>query len=214
MTPVSVKVGGAWKSAASVHTKVSGAWKTASDMPVKIGGVWKTGILASSSFESIATFTNPGSGTVTFSSIPQTYKHLQIRFNAFSAQSYEPRLRINGATSGYAYHKLEGQYDGTTNNVYVSGNTSTSLINIADTIGLDANYPTVGIIDINDYTNSSKNPVIRYLTGSNTNTYSYSWIQMGSGLYPTAGAVTELTLYLAGNTFTTGSTIALYGIKG
>jgi len=44
--PVSVKIGGVWKTASAVYTKINGAWKNASDMPVKVGGVWKTGILS------------------------------------------------------------------------------------------------------------------------------------------------------------------------
>lgn len=44
--PVSVKVGGAWKTANNVYTKVAGVWKTASDMPVKVSGAWKTNILS------------------------------------------------------------------------------------------------------------------------------------------------------------------------
>lgn len=48
--PVSVKVGGAWKTATAVYNKVGGVWKTASDMPVKIAGAWKTGILSAPNF--------------------------------------------------------------------------------------------------------------------------------------------------------------------
>ena len=169
---------------------------------------------AAGNFESI-TSSSGGSSSITFSSIPQTYKHLQIRFHLFSGQSYAPFLRVNGATSGYAYHLIEGQWNGSANNVYSYGYaTPNSSIGIADSIGLDSTYPTVGIIDINDYTASSKNPTIRYFSGQNTNSTGYNWIQIGSGLYTTAGAVTSLTLFIGGNTFTGESKVGLFGIKG
>jgi hypothetical protein len=179
------------------------------------------GIIASSklgvpatSYESIATATS-GSDTITFSSIPQTYKHLQIRFSLFSGASYSPSLRINGATSGYAYHNVKGVYDGSTNTVSAEGyGTPNSSIQFANSIGLSSTYPTVGIIDINDYTSASKNPVIRTLAGQDTNSTGYNWIQLSSGLYTTSGAVTSLTLFIGGNTFTGESVVSLYGIKG
>jgi hypothetical protein len=68
-----------------------------------------------SSFESIATATGTGSSaTITFSSIPSTYQHLQIRgiARATSGGETEPidlRLYFNGLTTGiYSSHALYG----------------------------------------------------------------------------------------------------------
>ena len=70
-----------------------------------------------SSFESIASTTLASdTSSYTFSSIPQTYQHLQLRFitrNAAAATGFgDFRLTVNGASSSYAWHKLSG--DGST----------------------------------------------------------------------------------------------------
>ena len=66
-------------------------------------------------FESIATTTvgSGGTGTITFSDIPQTYKHLQIRAfgqsNRASVSFDGAKMKINGdATSNYSNHGLTG----------------------------------------------------------------------------------------------------------
>jgi len=75
------------------------------------------GILASSrpaaaagDYESIATASGTGSNDeITFSSIPSTYKHLQIRGLAnASGTNALMAVRLNGNTSGYARHYLLG----------------------------------------------------------------------------------------------------------
>ena len=110
--PVSVKVGGAWKTATNVYNKVGGVWKTAADMPVKVGGVWKTGVLIQGAYESIATFTGNGTASsYTFSSIPQTYKSLQLRiFGSSSAAGTDFRhtsIRFNSDSgSNYVKHSI------------------------------------------------------------------------------------------------------------
>ena len=93
------------------------------------------GIIASSgaaagggtSYESISTVTvgSGGAADVTFSSIPATYKHLQIRGisrNSGSGISIG-RVRFNSDTgTNYARHTLEG--DGSSAGAFGSGTTS------------------------------------------------------------------------------------------
>ena len=78
------------------------------------------------SYESIASATGTGSsGTITFSSIPGTYQHLQIRINSRndSTDGATTTMRFNGDTgSNYARHYLYG--DGAT--VSASGNATTT----------------------------------------------------------------------------------------
>lgn len=170
-------------------------------------------------YESIATSTG-GSSSITFSSIPQTYKHLQLRITAFSGQSYAPQIRINGETAGYYYnHSLETQYSGGTSSInsYSGSGTSMSLFNSIGLLpGGGSGYPTVGIFDIYDYTNSSKKPTLSGYSGSATNRTSYDWLMFCSGLfnYSSGAAVNSITIFLGGNTFTSGTSIALYGITG
>ena len=56
-------------------------------------------------FESIATFSPTSGSSVTFNSIPSTYKHLQIRYAITTSAYADIRFRINGDTgSNYTYH--------------------------------------------------------------------------------------------------------------
>ena len=69
------------------------------------------------------------------------------------------------------------------------------------------------IVDILDYTNTSKNTTTRTLFGSDYNGSGQTAFL--SGLWINTAAVTSLTFVnLFGGDFTTNSQIALYGIKG
>lgn len=212
---VHVKVGGVWKTASAVYNKVGGAWKTASDMPVKVGGVWKTGTLVSSSFESIATFTGNGTAsTYTFSSIPGTYKSLQLRVNGLvSTNSGAIRMRVNGDTgSNYAIHRIYA--DGATVTAAGGGGANAGvLFNIVG--NTDPTYPTVGIVDFIDYASTSKNKTIKYIEAYSKNSTSGEEILLGSGVWLNTSAITSITVYSStGTNFSSGASFALYGIKG
>ena len=84
-----------------------------------LAGIYGTGAppIPPSSFESIATATGTGSsGVITFSSIPSTYKSLQIRYMSKDTNASDgvlnPKIQFNSDTgNNYAYHELRG--DGT-----------------------------------------------------------------------------------------------------
>jgi hypothetical protein len=163
------------------------------------------------SYESIATANGTGSsGTVTFSSIPSTYQHLQIRAivkNSSSASYANMRFNSDSATN-YNNHYLDG-----------SGASVTAGANVSDdklyfgytTISTDTNTFGVMVVDILDYANTNKNKTIRSLNGRDTNGSGY--IELASGAWRNTNAVTDISIFMANN-FTTGSTFALYGIKG
>lgn len=173
------------------------------------------------SYESIATVTGSGSsGTVTFSSIPSTYTHLQIRYIAKSTQggtaaSYIPTININGsAASAYANHALRG--DGAT--VAATGaatqtSISASYAVIPNSATAYANMHGVGIIDILDYTSTSKNKTLKLMTGVDLNNPGI--VNLSSGLwYATPTAITSVAINVPTGSWTTTSVFALYGIKG
>lgn len=179
------------------------------------------GIIASSvakaagSFESIATATGTGSsGTITFSSIPSTYQHLQIRFLAMSGSgSGGLNMTINGATSGYAFHYISGYGGG----VSASGSTSQSDIDFDQNIANSTSWPIVGVIDIHDYASTSKNKTVRAMVGQNDNastTSGFQAINLVSALYPATSAVTSLSFITNAASFSSNTRFALYGIKG
>lgn len=174
------------------------------------------GVTASSyglytAFDSIATATGTGSsGTITFSSIPSTYQHLQIRCNVIESPAGDTQiLRFNGDSgSNYARHNLYGQG---TSAVALASTSTTSIPVGPIQQGLDSTQPSPCIIDIHDYASTTKNKTVRVFTGIDKN--GSGDVTLTSGLWMSTNAITSLTISVPGN-FTTSSTFALYGIKG
>ena len=176
-------------------------------------------------FESIATVTvgAGGSPTVSFSSIPQTYQHLQLRgilksTNAGSVLN-SMWIQFNGDTgSNYSWHQLYGYYTGSTAS---SGGSASQTymypgyIPLTDSLGgLTANVFNGIVIDISDYT-SSKNKTMKVLSGFDfNNAYSYSGIiVVGSGAWYSTSAITSITFSTSGGNYAQFSSLALYGVK-
>jgi len=168
------------------------------------------------SFDSIATATGTGSSsTITFSSIPSTYQHLQIRGMGFGNSGGQLFLRINGDTgSNYTRHRVLGY----NSSVFASGETSQTSIRVCvDDISyasMGTLYPTVAIIDIHDYASTAKNKTVRTFGGIDSNSAGNSEIDLTSGLWLSTSAVTSISLVISAGSFTTNSTFALYGIRG
>lgn len=161
------------------------------------------------SFDSIASFTPTTATNITFSSIPQTYKHLQVRINGLTNNVSNIRVQLNGVTSGYASHYLNGT--GSAANTSFSG-TGTAGLGMAMNNGAGPTNPTVAIVDIIDYASTTKNKVMRGFTGRDRND-TFGEISLGSSLLVSTSAVTTVTV-TCDQTWTAGSVVALYGIKG
>ena len=170
------------------------------------------------SYESIATVTvgSGGASVMTFSSIPSTYKHLQIRI--FSRESLGTATggiyaQMNSDTgNNYTWHRLYG--DGITAN---AGGSSTgqpsSLAGITSTTNGSANVFVASIVDILDYTNTSKNKTIRSLTGFDYNGSGY--VGLHSGSWMSTSAVTTIDIKPdSGQNWQQYTVASLYGIKG
>lgn len=172
------------------------------------------------SYESIATAVGTGSsGTVTFSSIPQTYKHLQIRIIGRLSAAYDffsdARIYFNGVGgTSYTYHVLRGtgsaaeaaQAAGTANS-YILRSVSGALV--------AANVMGVGIVDIHDYTSTTRNKTIRAFSGGDSNSaVNNDGVGLSSGLFIDTNAVTSVSLQTDGGNWTNQSVFSLYGIKG
>lgn len=164
-------------------------------------------------YESIATASGTGSsGTITFSSIPSTYKHLQIRYIArtdFSTAGADFLYSINGNTtnSSYAYHRLGGE--GSV--AFAQSATSSRIVGINNGSTAGANMYAVGIMDILDYTDTNKNRTIRNLVGSDRN--GSGLVGLYSNLYMSTTAVSSISLITENGNWTALSSFALYGIK-
>jgi hypothetical protein len=74
-----------------------------------------------------------------------------------------------------------------------------------------ANAVNAGVIDILDYSSSTKNTTLRGLYGMNDNAIA---ICLSSGLYNQTTAVSSITLTASANNFASLSRFSLYGIRG
>jgi len=178
-----------------------------------LGGLLASFSPVSTSFESIATASGTGSsGVITFSSIPSTYKHLQIRsLNRCTTGSLNMYMQFNGiTTSTYAYHILSG--NGTTTTASGSINQTFML-----ELGLCSSATSMAgasIIDIIDYASTTKNKTIRTFYGLDTNGTVTQKIALSSGLWRSTDAVSSITITANGGNFASDAQFALYGIKG
>ena len=166
-------------------------------------------------YESIATTTvgSGGSATVTFSSIPSTYTHLQIRATAKSTTSGDSvRITFNSDTgNNYANHFL---YSNGSTAPYSGAETSIGRINVYSFYASSsvANVFGVGLVDILDYANTNKNKVTRTINGFDQNTGGSLGLQ--SGLWMNTSAITSITFAPQAGNWAEYSSFALYGIKG
>ena len=177
-------------------------------------GLYGTGVPpVTNSYESIQTVTvgSGGTSSVTFSSIPSTYKHLQIRgWLTTNTDGGSPIMRFNSDSgSNYAAHWLTGNGSSAG-----AGNSTsaTSMYFCGTAAGTSATYPMPFVVDILDYANTNKNSVIRSLSGRDSN--GSGEVGLYSGLWINTAAITTIEMQSAGRTIKEFSTFALYGIRG
>ena len=164
------------------------------------------------SYESIATVTvgSGGQSTITFSSIPSTYKHLQVRGIARSAGAFtQGRIKVNSDTgSNYTLHQLTGNGSTATASGFANeAGPVTIPIRMPDTANIFGAF----VMDILDYQNTSKFKTIRTLGGADLNG-SGSMI-LSSNLFRSTSAISQLDFDGNGENFAQYSQFALYGIK-
>jgi hypothetical protein len=172
-------------------------------------GLFGTGVPpVTSSYESIATVTvGTAQSSISFTSIPSTYKHLQVRGTFLYSNTGDNMVCSynSGAFSNVKVHYLFG--DGST--VTAGNDTSIISINAANT----STEFQVGVYDFLDYTNTNKAHTLRYLQGQDRN--GSGVIVLGSALATNTAAINQITFSWAGaSNFRTYSRLALYGIKG
>ena len=171
----------------------------------------------------IVSYTVPSAtgSNITFTNIPQTFTHLQIRYfvrnNNSGTVSY-PNLYINGdgSSSHFYNHLINGNGNAASNsnnlnNVFSPGMT-------APATGSLANVYACYIIDILDYTSTNKYKVIKALGGFDDNNTSgtNASISLASGAnFTITAAITQLDFNcynLNGTGLAAGSRVDIYGI--
>ena len=176
------------------------------------------------SFESIASTTlTSAQPTITFSSIPSTFEHLQIRGilrGTIASAQQTAALRFNGDSgSNYNAHCIISK-----NNTPTSYNTGPA--DMMEFYEIPGGNQASGIfapviIDILNYKSTSKNKTVRVTYGFDNNNTSVGGTQSAtisifSGIWFNTSAVTSITLIEQSSTrnYAIGSTWSLYGIKG
>lgn len=194
-------------------------------MPI-LGLVASSIRVSSESFDSIQTQVLSGSqATVTFNSIPQTYKHLQLRFIAqtnratYNTDSFLVD-QINGVVVSDKFGgRLLGANDASSGS-YSSSNyyTNSGIICAQISSSVAANVFGVGVVDILDYTNTNKLKTFSCFGGADTNGTAGGYrpsVGLYSGTYPSTAAITSFRCTMFdGTLFSPYTHIALYGIKG
>lgn len=150
--------------------------------------------------------------SVSFTNIPNTYSHLQIRGITRCASVKEFYIQVNNDTgNNYAYHNLFGNGS----SAGAGANSTISRIATLTQVGsaTAANTFSPIIIDLLDYANGNKYKTFRILSGTEQNS-STCEIGLTSGLWQSTSAVTSISLFNATNTnIEPNSQFALYGVK-
>lgn len=149
------------------------------------------------------------SASITFSSIPNTYRHLQIRTVTNAGSGSSAQLKLNNSSGPFTDHSVEANGISVGSSASVNSN---AYIN-AMVPGVSSNVFGPGITDILDYNSTVKYPVVRLLSGK-SNDGSSDLIRLTSGFNP--NSLTPVTSLVIGhpNSFNAGSRFSLYGIKG
>jgi hypothetical protein len=165
-------------------------------------------------YESIQTVTvgAGGSSTISFTSIPSTYKHLQLRvLNQWSANDRSALIRFNSDNgTNYSYHWLTGDGSSAT----ASAGTGATLIEYMYNFGsgYSSTYFGASVLDILDYSSVNKNKTTRAMSGFDYN--GSGRIQFQSGQWMNSStAINSITITTQSGTFGQYSSFALYGIK-
>ena len=158
-----------------------------------------------------------GASSVSFTNIPGTYTHLQIRAIARATSGTVTDnwyIQFNGDTAAnYSKHDLYG------NGAVVGASASTSIS--APNIGLlpstanVANSFGASVLDILDYKDTNKFKTMRCLSGFDNNG-SDGYVFLYSGNWRSTSAITSMTLtpVSGSGNFAANSQFALYGVKG
>ena len=170
------------------------------------GNLWAP----SGSYESISSVTlSASAASITFSGIPSTYTHLQIRgLGMFTGTVGVGNIAFNGdnASGNYSYHQLLA--DGSTTGA--GSLTSQNQGKFTGGAGTSPAAPNVMVMDILDYRNTNKYKTTRAIYGWDDNSSGY--VEYNSNNWRSTSAITSIVLTPA-NSFASNTIVALYGIK-
>lgn len=166
-------------------------------------------------YELISTTTaNSDISDITFSSIPQTYTDLLIKFSGRNGRSndnlQEFNMYFNGNTSAlYNFRYVRGSGSAVISNNYPNDTSFNQLGQPAGTAtaSVYSNYE----IYISNYTRAKKKSVYMEGVTENNATAAYSYFQ--AGIWDNTAAITSITIGAPSYSIKQYSSFYLYGIK-
>ena len=168
-----------------------------------------SGHLIAPAYDSIQTVTASGGETsLSFSSIPSTYKHLQIRCITSDASNAVVVMQYNNDTgANYSWHSMYGNGGSAGAAQGSSANYMYFLFSsvVASVYG-------ASVVDILDYASTAKYKTLRSLSGSDEN--GSGNLTIHSGLWQSTSAINAIKIFPEAGNFRQYTQFALYGIRG
>jgi hypothetical protein len=162
-------------------------------------------------YDFIAAFSPTGT-TVSFTSIPQTYKHLRMHIVGRSSYTaYDQAAYVNfNSDTGSNYRRRYTLSNGAMPLYATSGAASHTWV-LPDYPGsyIDSNNFASGVCEIFDYSDTNKITTLSAFGGYATGGWGQS-----TGYWNNTAGVTRIDIVIANGNWVSGSHLALYGIKG
>jgi hypothetical protein len=186
-------------------------------------GIWASAqqSAATSSFESIQTVTvgSGGAASISFTSIPSTYTHLQVRLMGRSADTSVANgvdnitMSFNSDTTytNYRSHYLNGNGTSAIAGALQLSGFYAYTGDVANSYNSNTSIYGITVIDILDYVNTNKNKTVRSLNGVDRN--GSGVVNFTSSLWINTNAISTITISFISGTISQYSSFALYGIK-
>lgn len=153
-----------------------------------------------------------GASSISFTSIPQTYTDLLIKFSGRDdrgASATNLFITFNGSSSNFSSRLLYGGGGAT-----YSGTDTAGFIGEDVGAGATSNTFSNGEIYIPNYTSSNyKSMSSDSVTENNSSTNGAAYTMLIAALWSNTSAITSLTITPTPNSFVQYSTAYLYGIK-
>ena len=172
--------------------------------------------IVTTGFVSIATTTvgSGGASTISFTSIPQVYKHLQLRCLGRTTAAVDNDVALitfnSDSGSNYVAHDLRGNGGVVASGAYTSL-TASYLQRFAGGNQAASMFGAV-VVDFLDYADTNKFKTFRDLGGYDFN--GSGNIYLSSGLWRSTSAITSITMTPSSGNWAQYTQFALYGIQG
>lgn len=210
---------GGWSLAERIKLVLGGATHSTPAKTLVLDEAIPNSLLASPAGQSLISSTTLGSDTasVTFSSIPATYKHLlvicQVRTTSAAAQD-QLRVQFNSDT-GANYDTMRLQVlSGGIGNAAVAGETSAQSLNLPGAGVARGAEAGVGQLVIANYAGTTFEKTFAAVGGFADSTIGNSILQHCASAWRNTAAINAIKLFpSAGPNFKSGSIFTLYGLN-